>query len=82
MCRSDMEEEYGEMKKMMGNVSIHMFRKGFHQEKCASSDDAVIQLTILKGGSYLTGLLYTQKRWWSDDTYTVMLQAVLIQQSS
>ena len=24
MCRSDMEEEYMEMKKMMGNASIHM----------------------------------------------------------
>ena len=24
MCRSDMEEEYMEMKEMMGNTSIHM----------------------------------------------------------
>ena len=47
-----------------------------------SSIDAVIHLTTLKGGSYLTGLLYTQKRWWSDDTYTVMLQVVLIQKTS
>ena len=30
MCRSDMEEEYGEMKKMMGNASIHMFPHGGH----------------------------------------------------
>lgn len=26
--------------------------------------------------------LYPQKRWWSDDAYTVMLQAVLVQQTS
>ena len=30
MCRSDMEEEYGEMKKMMGNALIHMFKHGGH----------------------------------------------------
>ena len=30
MCRSDMEEEYMEMKEMMGNASIHMFPHGGH----------------------------------------------------
>ena len=30
MCRSDMKEEYGEMKKMMGKASIHMFPHGGH----------------------------------------------------
>ena len=28
--RSDMEEEYMEMKEMMGNASIHMFPHGGH----------------------------------------------------
>lgn len=26
--------------------------------------------------------VYPQKRWWSDDAYTVMIQAVLVQQTS
>ena len=72
-----MEEEYGEMKEMMGKASIHVFPHGGHpailsnaeefasiaqrisSRDMPSSIDAVIHLTTLKGGSYLTGLLYS-----------------------
>ena len=39
MCRSDMEEEYEEMKKMMGNASIHMFRHGSHPAVLSNAED-------------------------------------------
>ena len=34
-----MEEEYEEMKKMMGNVSIHMFRHGSHPVVLSNAED-------------------------------------------
>ena len=39
MCRSDMEEEYGEMKKMMGNASIHMFPQGGHPAILSNAEE-------------------------------------------
>ena len=39
MCRSDMEEEYGEMKEMMGNASIHMFPHGGHPAILSNAEE-------------------------------------------
>ena len=39
MCRSDMEEEYGEMKEMMGNASIHMFKHGGHPAILSNAEE-------------------------------------------
>ena len=39
MCRSDMEEEYGEMKEMMGNASIHMFKHGGHPSILSNAEE-------------------------------------------
>ena len=39
MCRSDMEEEYEEMKKMMGNASIHMFSHGGHPAILSNAEE-------------------------------------------
>ena len=39
MCRSDMEEEYGEMKKMMVNTSIHMFPQGSHPAILSNAEE-------------------------------------------
>ena len=39
MCRSDMKEEYGEMKKMMVNTSIHMFPHGGHPAILSNAEE-------------------------------------------
>ena len=39
MCRSDMEEEYGEMKEMMGTASIHMFPHGGHPAILSNAEE-------------------------------------------
>ena len=39
MCRSDMEEEYEEMKKMMGNASIHMFPHRGHPAILSNAEE-------------------------------------------
>ena len=39
MCRSDMEEEYMEMKEMMGNTSIHMFPHGGHPAILSNAEE-------------------------------------------
>ena len=39
MCRSGMEEEYEEMKKMMGNASIHMFSHGGHPAILSNAEE-------------------------------------------
>ena len=39
MCRSDMKEEYGEMKKMMGKASIHMFKHGGHPAILSNAEE-------------------------------------------
>ena len=39
MCRSGMEEEYEEMKKMMGNASIHMFKHGGHPAILSNAEE-------------------------------------------
>ena len=39
MCRSNMEEEYEEMKKMMGNASIHMFSHGGHPAILSNAEE-------------------------------------------
>ena len=39
MCRSNMEEEYEEMKKMMGNASIHMFKHGGHPAILSNAEE-------------------------------------------
>ena len=39
MCRSDMEEEYMEMKEMMGNASIHMFPHGGHPAILSNAEE-------------------------------------------
>ena len=39
MCRSDMEEEYGEMKEMMGTASIHMFKHGGHPAILSNAEE-------------------------------------------
>ena len=39
MCRSDMEDEYMEMKKMMRNASIHMFRHGSHPAILSNAEE-------------------------------------------
>ena len=39
MCRSDMKEEYGEMKKMMGKASIHMFPHGGHPAILSNAEE-------------------------------------------
>ena len=39
MCRSDMKEEYEEMKKMMGNASIHMFKHGGHPAILSNAEE-------------------------------------------
>ena len=39
MCRSDMEEEYMEMKEMMGNASIHMFKHGGHPAILSNAEE-------------------------------------------
>ena len=42
MCRSDMEEEYGEMKEMMGNASIHMFKHGGHPAILSNAEEFAV----------------------------------------
>ena len=42
MCRSDMEEEYMEMKKMMGNASIHMFSHGGHPAILSNAEEFAV----------------------------------------
>ena len=39
MCRSDMEEEYGEMKEMMDYASIHMFPHGGHPAILSNAEE-------------------------------------------
>ena len=39
MCRSDMKEEYGEMKEMMGKASIHMFPHGGHPAILSNAEE-------------------------------------------
>ena len=39
MCRSDMEEEYMEMKEMMGTASIHMFKHGGHPAILSNAEE-------------------------------------------
>ena len=39
MCHSDMEEEYMEMKKMMGKASIHMFPHGGHPAILSNAEE-------------------------------------------
>ena len=49
MCRSDMEEEYMEMKEMMGTASIHMFRHGGHPAILSSAEEfAVLAKDFIK----------------------------------
>ena len=49
MCRSDMKEEYGEMKEMMGTASIHMFRHGGHPAILSSAEEfAVLAKDFIK----------------------------------
>ena len=42
MCRSDMKEEYGEMKKMMGKASIHMFPHGGHPSILSNAEEFAV----------------------------------------
>ena len=39
MCRSGMEEEYEEMREMMGNASIHMFSHGGHPAILSNAEE-------------------------------------------
>ena len=42
MCRSDMKEEYGEMKKMMGKASIHMFPHGGYPSILSNAEESAV----------------------------------------
>ncbi len=54
MCRSNMEEEYCEMRKLIGNASIHMFKSGSHPAILSNAEEfAAIAKAFIMNHSHI-----------------------------